>query len=229
MNNALFPVGVYVFFGLFFLSSISEVILTGLKLKIPRMVVKPICLIFLLAMLFCYAITWELLPLYLALVFGLAGDVFLMGKGKKVFLSGGICFLLGHVFYLLMLGWMYRSSLNWVWYIAGVAIWLLLQLSGHFVWYRFSKSHLLSGVWMFYFATLMMIFVFALSLMIAGFGPWLFLIVIGLVFFMVSDTLIAANFVFGHKHINDIVLIATYYVAQGFLAWGYLLSFGTLS
>ena len=82
---------------------------------------------------------------------------------------------------------------------------------------------------MFYFATLMMIFVSASSFMIAGFGPWLFLIVIGLVFFMVSDTLIAANVVFGHKHINDIVLIATYYVAQGFLAWGYLLSFGALS
>lgn len=75
----------------------------------------------------------------------------------------------------------------------------------------------------------MMVFVFALSLMIAGFGPWLFLIVIGLVFFMISDTLIAVNVVFGHKQINDIVLIATYYVAQGFLAWEYLLSFGTLS
>lgn len=229
MIPAHYPPGVYVLFGLYLFSSIGEILLTSFRLKIPRMVLKPVCLLFLLSMAFCFQITLDLLPFYLAIGFGLIGDIFLMWPGKKVFISGGICFLLGHVSYLFMLGWMYRSSLNWIWYVAGVGIWLLLQLIGHFVWYRFSKSHLLSGVWMFYFATLMMVFVFALSLMIAGFGPWLFLIAIGLVFFMISDTMIAANAVFGHKHINDIVLIATYYVAQGFLAWGYLLSFGTLS
>lgn len=222
-----FNVGSYIFLGLFLLFSIVQLVLAFLEKEELRQKEKPFCLL----SLSCFALfTLVDHPLiYVGAFLGMLGDIFVVIKNKKYFNFGVLCFLLGHICYAVeALLFLNNKTFEWFEY-------LILLLSFAFVYvclFAFTKKFAKKKTDVFgsglYYGSLVAFLALMIILYINN-GLFLYLSIIGLSFFVISDIIILYTKYIKKFKRNDFYIMLTYLLAQFFLVMSLVLSvLGTL-
>jgi uncharacterized membrane protein YhhN len=185
------------------------------KGKLPTKAILS-CLFILTAVVQAHPIPGYYHLLLIGLIFCLGGDVFLALPQEKMFLSGLVSFLLGHVFYVLC--FFYTAAISqWTWIgcLAGVLVSGLV-----FVWLRPHLGSMLVPV----FA-----YIVVISVMVVGAWTVLgdarlnfagrLLVFTGAVSFYLSDLFVARDRFLKTEFTNRLIGLPLYYVGQFLLAF----------
>jgi len=184
----------------------------------PKLAVKSI-----LSSLFIFTAVVQshpILPFYrlllIAMIFCMAGDVFLALRGEKMFLYGLVSFMLGHLFYAG--AFFHAAGLN-RWTVFGLAI-SLSAGGGVFLWLR---SHL---------GTMkipVILYILVISGMVAGAGSLMaadelklsgrLLAFVGALSFYLSDVCVARQRFLKTEFVNRLIGLPLYYSGQFLLAF----------
>lgn len=175
-----------------------------------RYIFKPLLLVSLTA--YYLAATKQLNRLYVvALLLCLAGDVFLMFKGSQNFILGLVSFLLGHVFYIIILAkksghiitkTFVKAAIPFLIVFAALISILFKSLGGMLV------PVIIYGV------TICSMGTFALYYYLKSKNIASLLFFVGSSFFIFSDSLLAVNKFLTPKHFLAISVMITYIIAQ---------------
>ncbi|MGO4373257.1 lysoplasmalogenase [Paenibacillus sp. MCAF20] len=148
----------------------------------------------------------------IGLVFGIAGDAFLLVPGDTWFMCGLGSFLIGHLFYIVALLPRMRYSLLGLLAglpIAAYLVFMIMKLHDSIM-----ADSSQSGLWI-----PVLVYVLVIGTMF-----WVAILsrnmhaAIGSLFFVVSDSILAWNKFIGEVTMSDILIMATYFAAQLLLA-----------
>lgn len=213
-----YPVLVYIFFSLFVVASIVQLVLAFTENQRLRRREKFLCLLT-LGLAAVFAVPNEPL-IYIAAFLGMLGDILVLRK--KTFNLGAIMFFFGHICYLLeciffIIG---TKNIGLEQYISFFAPFIIIALV-IFMFCRKDAKHsikeaIYQGV---YFATLIVyipVFTFAISTA----GSFMYLSLIGSVLFIISDTILVITH-FGCKFKRyDFYIMLTYLIAEALIISG---------
>jgi uncharacterized membrane protein YhhN len=182
--------------------------------KEVRYVTKPLSL----ALLIGVAVTLEPFDdgvrawMVAGLVLSLAGDVFLLGTGKKWFLGGLVSFLLGHVVYVVAMQSQFESAPL---LLAGIAVVVAcIATVGRTI---VTKVRELGAEMVGPVAGYLVVIS---CMVVAAFGtgaPWA---IVGAVLFYTSDATLAWNRFIAPRQILSLTVMVTYHLAQaGLVGW----------
>lgn len=144
----------------------------------------------------------------IGLLFCLLGDIFLMLKKKDLFLYGLIVFLLGHISYLLSI--IFNVGLSFSYEIA-IPI-LILFIIVHRVLHLIpTKLKIYTGVYSFVILILLWQAIERANLLIS-YSSIIF--ACGVIFFVMSDYLLAYNKFIKKIFLAQVFILGTYYIAQ---------------
>ena len=147
----------------------------------------------------------------MALIFSFFGDIFLMKDGQLFFMIGLISFLIAHFFFIkIVLGKLKGISLKMM--ITSIIPFLVLHLSLIFFLKDYLNEMLVPVV---IYGTTITTFgvVSFIYFMKTGSRASLFML-LGAIFFMISDSILAINKFYDQKHIFQIIVMFTYILAQ---------------
>lgn len=164
--------------------------------------------------------------IYIALMFGMIGDLFLLSFDKKFFFVGASAFLVQHLFNIYNI---YSTSVfEFPYYILGIYAGLMVVffIASYFLLKKFASTPFLA-LGAIYGSTLVLNVIYG-SIMASQTNNMLYLLfVFGYIFFMISDGFIAQKrFIKPFGQIQFVVM-STYYVAQYLLFLGFMLRFAT--
>lgn len=213
----------YVFLGLFLLASIVQLILAFLEKEKYRRIEKPFTLLFLTIFA---AVTFPNHPLiYVATLLGLLGDIFVILKPRRFLYFGALAFFLGFVSYCLeALLFILKGNVSWImWVVIGVTYSALLIFIIFFVGRKLvhkNKDVVGLGLYLSGLITTLPVMVYTT----AHHGYAMFLAVIGICFFIISDfTIVYTKFVKKFPR-YDFYIMLTYLLAQALIVLGFVLS-----
>lgn len=148
---------------------------------------------------------------FLGLVLGALGDVFLLGRARQFFVAGLVSFLLGHVAYVVAfasLGMSLPQTLA-----AAVAIAILLFFVGRWVFPHAPEMRVPIAIYMLVIGLMCVAAIGA-----AGLGaPWM--IPVGALMFTASDVAVVRDRFVAKGFINRAWGLPLYYGAQLLIAW----------
>ena len=218
-----------VFLIIFTIVSVVHIIVTALQKEWPQRVSKVLIIPFLLAAYIAGRGSQDIL-IILALVFGWIGDILLIKKKKRIifklgilsFLMGHLCYIAAFINYLGTLGFL--SAFIWLINIRTlVAIIPLGIIAGIFV-YRLIKP--LKE--MIIFVIIYMIVIEAMAfwglhifILVSGFAS--FMIFLGCLLFMISDSTLAYYAFRKIKVFASVMIMVLYILAQTGIVMGFLL------
>jgi uncharacterized membrane protein YhhN len=197
-------------FLLFLLASVMDVI--GIILKIPMLIYifKPLIIIALL-FLYVFSLPKRLKWYVIALEFSFFGDVLLMFSGKLFFMAGLLSFLMAHILFIkIVINQIKKTSILKV--IMASVPFLMLFLGLMFV-LKNSLNELLIPV-IIYGLTISTFGVVSLINYLQKKSVKSFLILIGAVVFITSDSLLAINKFYSPNKIFEVLIMVTYIIAQ---------------
>ncbi|MDX1829198.1 MAG: lysoplasmalogenase [Lutibacter sp.] len=197
-------------FLLFLFASVMDII--GIILKTPMLiyVFKPLIIIALL-FLYVFSLPKRLKWYVIALEFSFFGDVLLMFSGKLFFMAGLLSFLMAHILFIkIVINQIKKTSILKV-IIASVPF-LMLFLGLMFV-LRNSLNELLIPV-IIYGLTISTFGVVSLINYLQKKSVKSFLMLVGAVVFITSDSLLAINKFYNPNKIFEVLIMVTYIVAQ---------------
>lgn len=184
----------------------------------PRLFAKTIlsCLFVLVAFLQPSSVPFYEKFILIGLIFCLAGDVCLALPGDKIFRSGLIAFLVGHIFYVV--GFAYLVPL-YHWLIPGAILFWVFSLLV-FLWLRPHLKAMLIPV---------VVYILVITVMISGAWavfdksaspfPGRTFVFAGAFLFYVSDVFVARNQFVRQQFLNRLVGLPLYYFGQFLLAF----------
>lgn len=197
-------------FLLFLVASIMDII--GVILKIPMLVYffKPLIIIALL-FLYVFSLPKRLKWYVIALEFSFFGDVLLMFSGKLFFMAGLLSFLMAHILFIkIVINQIQKTSILKV-IIASIPF-LMLFLGLMFV-LRNSLNELLIPV-IIYGLTISTFGIVSLINYLQKKSLKSFLMLVGAVVFISSDSLLAINKFYNSNEVFEVLIMITYIVAQ---------------
>lgn len=216
----------YVFFGLFVVSSIIELIAAFNEVEKVRMIVKPFSMFFLALAVLIALPTHPLI--YIGAFLGMIGDILLIfNKNKKIFLIGTATFLFGHFCYLgeilfIMIG---AQQIQWWFYVVvGFGI-LLFTLAAYPMSKKLTKNRYLALLGNLYLSVLVLVTVVSIIASVNGFANFMILGIIGGISFLASDLILTkATFVKDFKR-RDYYIMLFYLLGQAFILTGITLTY----
>ncbi len=146
-----------------------------------------------------------------AIVFGIIGDLFLIGKSKKLFLAGMAAFSIGHVFYILAFTTFEVNIFEW----GAAAIGLSIALYSVYCWIASSLQGLLKYGVIAYMIVIGLMCSFGLTARVDGSQT---LITLGAILFTLSDFFVAAHRFKKPRFSNRLIGLPLYYLGQFILA-----------
>jgi uncharacterized membrane protein YhhN len=154
----------------------------------------------------------------IGLVFGAAGDVFLMVRGPRFFLFGLVAFLIGHICYVVAFSRVLPAGEWTTVYAAGPLIAAVAIIA--WLWRHLGRMR-----WpvMAYIAVIVSMMIGAVAILVSDERLLLDdggmkLLVIGATFFFVSDLFVARQRFVSEGYENRLIGLPTYYVGQMLLA-----------
>ena len=145
------------------------------------------------------------------LFFSFLGDVLLLGTGDLYFILGLLFFLIAHVFYIIMVVKLLKSTkLSQV---------LIASIPYLFIFY-FLLSILYSGLGdmkipvIVYAITITVLGISSLSLFLQNKTKTHLVLVFGVLIFIISDSVLALNMFYKEQAIYPLLIISTYVIAQ---------------
>ncbi|MDO5330767.1 MAG: lysoplasmalogenase family protein [Bacillota bacterium] len=217
--------GVITFLAIFGVVFVLELLFAFLEKQTARKIVKPFVMLSLLGLALCYDCSVSMIWVYLGIIFGLAGDVFLIfPRNDTIFSLGAFAFFIGHVFYMVQMVLMVGEDFSFVIPI----IWAALIVSYFLCTFRISKKisqNLFIRIGMIlYTGTLLVMLVTSVTFSFMGWARYLILVYAGYIFFIGSDIyLIYVNFI-KHQKREDFYIMGTYMAAQFLIVFGLLLT-----
>ncbi len=213
------PVASIIFFILFFVSSIAEVVFGLIENDKIRKIVKPFCLFFLsLAVLF--ANPNRFLSIFLGLLFGNIGDILLIFKEKKICLYLGIVsFFINHVFFIIFS--LTLQQLNMA-YITFVVFYVALIIGSFLPLKKLTKSTKIGAFGAIYSATIILDVILLITC--CGVGKWNYMYfgLIGGLLFICSDTLLTYTIFIKKVKRQEGYIMLTYLLAEFLISIGYI-------
>lgn len=215
----------YVFFALFVLVSLIEIIAAFNAWEKVRMILKPFSLFF-LGIAAIIALPSHPL-IYIGAFLGMTGDIFLLFPNtKKLFLAGSICFLLGHFAYIseVLFVILRDNALEW-WFYAIVGFMMLLwTLAFYPIAKKITKDRYLSLSGNVYLFTLVLVSIVSLIASVKGFTNYMILGVFGGLSFLASDLiLVQSTFVKDFKR-KDYYIMLFYLLGQALIVTSLVLT-----
>jgi len=221
------PIAVYVFFILFCLSSILEVLFAYFEKEGVRRAVKPFCVLMLVIMAIIYQPTAWLI--YLGAFFGLMGDIFLIWKKKKKMLALGMFFfMLGHLAYIVEIVLILQPSIGWPYYVAGAFLVVLFNLFFYGITKRVVKDGKMATASNLYLSALGMVAIASLVACFLGYFSYMFLTFLGGLDFIASDSILAYTIYAHDVKRRDFFIMSLYLLGQGLIVVGLLLTVAAL-
>lgn len=216
----------------------------GFSWKTLERILKPLALVMVIIWTLT-AVEWTVDLVVLLLVLGqglgLIGDV-LLQLDKRWFLWGLAAFLLGHLFYLSLLGLIFaqafRSSAyldfsTWI-ILLSVVVWVGIIAGFYVIFspvkYESSRSPVLWVAIQVYGWILSILMVFSILgvLISSTLSIKLLLLPTGAILFFISDSLLAYDRFRKTLPNSRVYIMITYHLAQFGLAWGFLANFGMI-
>ena len=219
--NANFPVVSSIFFYLFLVSCVVELVFAFLEKEKYRVIAKPFPMLFLgLCAIFTKTGTGYIL-LYVAIFSGMIGDILLTlkHKGQLAFVIGAVFFLIGHVCYILqMLSFVYGRNDSWI-----LALILLPILYVILVYpcKKMVNNWALGFAGALYLGALLTDIVAGSILIYNGYLSAI-MIVIGGVSFFSSDIYLSKTQFIKHDKREDFYIMLTYLLGQALIVMGIL-------
>ena len=221
----MIPTITYVFFGLFILVSLVEIVLAFNEMEKARKIVKPFCLL----LLAIAAVT--LVPkhpfLYVGAFLGMIGDIFLIWKKRPIFMLGTAAFLIGHFLYIseILFVMMKAIPMQWWFYVAVAFGILLFIIAGYPLSKKITKNRWMALLGNFYLSVLLLVTIVSLIASLNGFENYMVLGIIGGISFLASDLILTAStFVKNFKR-RDYYIMLFYLIGQVFIIAGISLTY----
>lgn len=195
----------------------------------PRKISKPFCLAFLSIALICLVPNAPLI--YIGAFFGLLGDIVLIWKDDKRCVAAGVLsFMIGHLCYISQAfllaernGAIEANPLSWLWvliYCLGIYALCFYPI------YRLTKG---DRVFTFggtaYAAIVITDSVVAILGCALGEGDWLSLMLVGGIFFAISDSILSYTIFQKDLPKRDFYIMLTYLLGQAFIVSGLAFTF----
>ncbi len=195
---------------LFIIVCILDLIGIYLEQSILISIAKPLLMI---TLFWYYAVNAKRVNklLITGLFFSFLGDVLLLGTGDLYFILGLLFFLIAHVFYIIMVVKLLKSTkLSQV---------LIASIPYLFIFY-FLLSILYSGLGdmkipvIVYAITITVLGISSLSLFLQNKTKTHLVLVFGVLIFIISDSVLALNMFYKEQAIYPLLIISTYVIAQ---------------
>lgn len=155
-----------------------------------------------------------------SILFSALGDCFLIFNGKLFFLFGLGSFLMAHVFYCLIMV-NYFQNYSFFGKNKGYVVFLLVYLLVFMTFLSPYLGDLFFPVLLYATVLAMMVFL-ALSLNVQFHGKHI-LIVLGAIFFLISDSLLGVSIFYQNFYKSHFFIMLTYLLAQSLLVYGLVL------
>ena len=225
MDWTLIPIVSYIFFGLFLVASVVHLVFCWLEMELARKITK--CMTTgTLAIAMIFAIPANPLP-YIGLLFGLAGDAFLLKKHKVwPFVCGLLSFLFGHLCYIAAF-MVLCGPLHWAYYVATALYVILFPIIFYHVGTKIVHQKPLAFGGVAYFGILSLDFVWAIIACANGYLNYALLCAFGAISFIVSDVFLTKTMFKRDVKRRDFFIMSTYLLAQGLICVGFVLTFLT--
>jgi len=219
------PVTSYIFFGLFIVISLAEIIFAFNEKEVIRKTIKPFCLLFLaLAAIF-------LVPnhplIYIGALLGMVGDIFLIWKKPPLFLAGTAAFLLGHLCYIseMLFVMMKDQPMPWWFYVVVAFSVLLFVIAAYPLSKKITQNRWIALLGNSYLSVLVLVVVVSLISSINGFADYMILGIIGGISFLASDIVLTnSTFIKDFKR-RDYYIMLFYLLGQAFIVAGISLTY----
>lgn len=220
MNFQAIPVVAYIFFGLFLLFSIIHLVFCYLENEKWRKLTKCFTT---LALGIAAVIAIPQSPLvYLGVFFGMLGDFCLLKKHKVwPFVGGMVSFLINHILYIVMF-MMLCGPLHYGFYVATGLYVVLFPLLFYQVGRKIIHQRHLAFGGTFYFAFLVLDFIWAVIACAQGNVDFCLLAAFGAACFIISDIFLAYTLFKKNIKRRDFYIMATYLLAQGLIVVGFV-------
>ncbi len=148
---------------------------------------------------------------FVGLVLGALGDVFLLGRAKQFFIAGLVSFLLGHIAYVLAFATLPISAAQA--FIAAVAVAAIMFFIGRWVFPHAPEMRAPIAAYMLVISAMCVV---AIGAGAAG-APWM--IPVGAVMFTASDIAVVRDRFVSTGFVNRAWGLPLYYAAQLLIAW----------
>ena len=217
-----YPIAVYIFLGLFLISSILQLAFAFIENQKLRRKEKICCMLTLgLAAVFAFP---DQPLIYIGAFLGMLGDWCVLRR--KTFNIGVVAFFLGHLAYIFECLYMIvgEGNIRWFHHVIFILTYVVVALA-MFAFTNKSKSHttLNKIAQSFYFAILA-VYIPVFSFAIAQVGSYMFLSIIGSIIFIVSDSILVVTH-FGLKFKRyDFYIMLTYLIAEFLIIAGFVLT-----
>lgn len=215
----------YVFFGLFVVMTIVQLVAAFLEKEMLRKITKPFCVSFLAL---AAVVTLPTHPLiYIGAFLGVLGDIALISKSKKIFLIGTILFLFGHFCYLseVIFIMMKNQPLDWWFYVVvGFAL-LLITLAGYPFSKKIAGTRYLALVGNIYIGVLLLVSIVSIIASVKGYANFMILGVIGGISFLASDMILTKSFFIKDFKRRDYYIMLFYLLGQALILIGITLTY----
>jgi uncharacterized membrane protein YhhN len=147
----------------------------------------------------------------LGLFFSFLGDVLLLGTGEIYFIFGLLFFLIAHVFYIIMVLKMFQNTKPKEFIIAGIPFLLLFLVLMNVLYAGLGSMKIPVIV---YAMTISFFGIVSLILYLQTKSKTSLLLVIGVLIFINSDTILALNLFYKKQSFYPLLIMITYVLAQ---------------
>lgn len=217
----------YTFLGLSLFAMLNNLIAGFLEKERWRKISKPFCLLFLGI---AVAIAVPNYPMvYLAAFAGFLGDIVLIWKDNKLCVGAGVvCFWIGHGLYIASIlkilydAKAFTSDYAWLFMLLFVLVFMGLMV--YPMWRITNHSKVFAPIGVFYSTILISVGAAAIMGCALGFSQYLYLIIIGDVFFILSDSCLAYTIFIKDIKRRDFYIMLTYLLGQLFILSGLVLT-----
>jgi hypothetical protein len=222
-NGAFF----YTFIALALFAMLNNLIAGFLEKELWRKISKPFCLLFLGV---AVAIAVPQYPMvYLAAFAGFLGDIVLIWKDNKLCVGAGVvCFWIGHGLYIASIlkilydANAFSTSLAWLYMLLFVVVFMGLMV--YPMWRLTNHSKVFAPIGVFYSTILVSVGASAILGCALGFSQYLYLIIIGDIFFILSDSFLTYTLFIKDVKRRDFYIMLTYLLGQLFILSGLVLT-----
>jgi hypothetical protein len=166
---------------------------------------------------------------YLAAFAGFLGDIVLIWKDNKLCVGAGVvCFWIGHGLYIASIlkilydANAFSTSLAWLYMLLFVVVFMGLMV--YPMWRLTNHSKVFAPIGVFYSTILVSVGASAILGCALGFSQYLYLIIIGDIFFILSDSFLTYTLFIKDVKRRDFYIMLTYLLGQLFILSGLVLT-----
>jgi len=217
-----FPIAVYIFLGLFLIATIFQLAFAFIENQSLRRKEKVLCML-MLGLAAVFALPDHPL-IYIGAFLAMLGDLFVLRK--RTFNLGGITFFFAHLAYIFECLFMIVGEENIHWYnhIIFVVTYVVVAIAMYAFTKKDKNYNSINKIFQSLYFALLAVYIPVFSFAIAQVGSFMFLSLIGSIFFITSDIILVINHFNKKFKRYDFYIMLTYLIAEFCIVAGFVLT-----